>query len=413
MARALGPSGKGDFYLLTLLPATIMVLLSLGLPQAFGFYAGRGETRGLTAKTFALAAGLAFPTLLVLAVVLNLLEGSFEEGLDPTALAIALCALPLALNATFTSGIVLGRQAVRWNAGVNIATTVLYASMLIIIVGILGYGVIGAVIAFFFATLFQTTGFVIASRRVSAIDQRPARPSYGALFRFGLPYYPGSLTGFFAARADIYMLTFLVANPSVSLGYYSMAVSMAELVFFLPNAVSTLFFPHVAGADRDDSDRQVPLVSRVTLLVTACAAIPLVPVAAIMIPILIPAFTPALPALYILLPGVVALSVDKVLTGYVAGLGMTGTTSIVNMGAFVLNIVANLLLIPRFGILGASAASLISYTAASIAFSVIASRLARVSILDFWIPRASDVRFTVSMSVALVDRIRGADRRTG
>ena len=44
LARLLGPAEKGDYYILTLVPATAMVLLQLGLPRAFGFYTARGVT---------------------------------------------------------------------------------------------------------------------------------------------------------------------------------------------------------------------------------------------------------------------------------------------------------------------------------------------------------------------------------
>jgi O-antigen/teichoic acid export membrane protein len=74
-----------------------------------------------------------------------------------------------------------------------------------------------------------------------------------------------------------------------------MAVGLAELVFFFPSAVSTLFFPHVASSPREDSDRQVAMVSRVTLLVSGAVAILLIPAAAAMIWALLPAFGPAIP----------------------------------------------------------------------------------------------------------------------
>jgi O-antigen/teichoic acid export membrane protein len=406
LARALGPSGKGEFYLLTLLPTTIMVLLQLGLNQAFGFYAGRGQTGRLTSKTFVLAGLLGGLALVGLAIVLPTVGRSLVQDLDPTALVIVLVALPMVVNATFTGAIVVGRQAVRPYAAINIATTLTYATMLFVIVVIFRFGVVGAVSAFLIATIVQTSGFAIAAARVGGADPGAERVGYRALFRYGLPYYPGSLTNFFAARADVYMLALLLAEPTAPLGFYSMSVSMAELVFYFPNAVSTLFFPHVAGAAREDADRQVPQVSRVTLLLTAGVALLLVPVASVMIPLLIPAFTPALPALFILLPGVVSLSVAKVLTGYITGLGMTGLTSVVNIGAFALNVAINLVLIPAFGILGASAASLISYTASSITLTVIASRLAHVPSLDFWIPRSSDVRLIIATISAVAGRFR-------
>ena len=95
---------------------------------------------------------------------------------------------------------------------------------------------------------------------------------------------------------------------------------MAEMVFFFPNAVAILFFPHVAGAEREDADRQVPMVSRVTFLLTAAVAIALAPIATALISVILPAFTPASAG-----PSsscrVVALGVSKVLTGYLNGSG--------------------------------------------------------------------------------------------
>ena len=348
LARLIGPSGKGDYYLLMLLPTTLMILIQLGLAQAFGFYAARGQTLGLTAKSLVMTAALSVPSFIAVVAILPFLRSTFLRDLEPAQIILALCALPLLLNATFTTGIVMGRQAVRWLALVGVAQAVVTTLLLGVLVGALGLGVAGALWTFLVAAGLQAAGFLVAAMRVSARIPDSARASYFRLVRYGLPLYPGSLTSYFGYRADVYLLAWLLVDPSTPLGYYSMAVSMAEMVFFVPNAVSALFFSHVAASTREDSDRQVAMVSRVTLLVTAAAALALVPVATGLLQIILPAFTPALPALYILLPGVVTLSNTKVLSSYVAGLGMTGLTSAANIGAFVLNVILNLALIPRY-----------------------------------------------------------------
>jgi O-antigen/teichoic acid export membrane protein len=405
LARLLGPAAKGDYYLLTLLPVTIMVLIQLGLPQAFGFFAARGKTTGIVTKTVSLTAILSLAAFLVLAAVLPLLRETFMHGLSPCLIVFALLGLPLALNYALTQGIVLGRQAVLWNAALNIGATCSATMFLVLLVGEMGLGVAGGVSAWLLYSLVQTAGFLIAARRVGMAIEKPEPASYRDLLHYALPLYPGSVTLFFDYRADVYLLAWLLASPAASLGYYSMAVSLAEMVFFLPNAVSALFFPHVAGSSREESDRQAPLVSRVTLLLTGAAALALAPIATVLIQVLLPAFMPALPALYILLPGVVALSIGKVVTGYVTGLGLTAISSLLNIGAFVLNVLVNLMLIPRFGILGASVASLVSYTALSVAFTLVAARLTHARVLDFWVPGRDDVRLTIATVYALGSRI--------
>ena len=73
--------------------------------------------------------------------------------------------------------------------------------------------------------------------------------------------------------------------------------------------------------------------------------------------ILLPAFGPAMVPLLVLLPGVVALSGANVVGSYLRGIGRPGMPSLVSLVALAVNIVANLVLIPRFGIVGAAAAS--------------------------------------------------------
>jgi O-antigen/teichoic acid export membrane protein len=104
------------------------------------------------------------------------------------------------------------------------------------------------------------------------------------------------------------------------------------------------------------------MVSRVTLLVSGAVALLMTPAAAVMIWVFLPAFGPALPPLLVLLPGVVALSASKVVAGYITGINRPRARIVVSYSTLGVNIVANLILIPRFGIVGAAAASLVSYS---------------------------------------------------
>jgi O-antigen/teichoic acid export membrane protein len=73
LARLLGPALKGDYYLLIVVPSTAMVFVQLGLPIAFAYFAARGRTAGLVAKSFVLTGGLALTAFLVVWVLLPFL----------------------------------------------------------------------------------------------------------------------------------------------------------------------------------------------------------------------------------------------------------------------------------------------------------------------------------------------------
>jgi O-antigen/teichoic acid export membrane protein len=108
----------------------------------------------------------------------------------------------------------------------------------------------------------------------------------------------------------------------------------------------------------------------------------------------------------VLLPAVVSLAIARVVGEYVSGLGLTARTSAATVIGFVVNIAANLILIPRFGIAGAATASLISYTTTALIITLIASRLAGAPMRAFWIPGPADVRFVVATATALGRRLR-------
>ncbi len=407
LARFLGPAGKGDYYLLVLVPSTAMVLVQVGLPQALGFYAAKGKTLNMVAKALILTIILSALASFGWVLLLPLLRSVFFRGIGLLPVMLSWLALPLALNTALTTSVVMGRQRVRWYAAINVAYPIATTVLLVVVVGRLGLSVTGAISVYLISWCIQTAGFLIAAARVGADVDRPGAVTYRELFAYGLPFYPGSFTQYFSYRADVYLLAWLLAAPSAPIGYYSMAVALAEMLFLLPNSVSLLFFPQVAGSSREDADVQVPLVSRVTLSLTAVLGLVLAPTAVVILRVFLPAFLPSLPALFVLLPGVVALSLTRVLTGYVSGVGRTTVTSYVNVAAFVLNVVANLALIPRYGIVGASAASLLSYTASSVAFTLIAARLAHTDARAFWLPRATDVTATTALVASLARRLLG------
>lgn len=412
LARLLGPALKGDYTFVILLPASAIVLVQLGLPSAFGYFAARGQTRGIFRTSIVLAAVLSALSIAAILALLPLLFEAMPGDITVAHLLIAFVALPFALHVTFTTGIVMGRQAVRWYVAVNIVYPIATTALLIAVLGGTGASVAGALVVYLAATAIQAIGFAIGAARVTRAAGLVPAVRYRDLFGYGLTSYPASLAGFFSYRVDIYMIAFLVADSSSAIGYYSLAVGLAEMVFFFPRAVSLMFFPHVAGAPRAESDSQVAMVSRVTLLISTVVALLLIPAAAFLIAVFLPAFGASFPPLLMLLPAVVMLSGANVIGGYVTGIGRPGIHSWVNVVSFGVNVIANLVLIPPLGIVGAGAASLVSYSLSALLLSAIASRFAHQPMADFWLVRRSDLVYTLQTGAALVRRLRSSTADT-
>ncbi|TAL07039.1 MAG: hypothetical protein EPO00_09980 [Chloroflexota bacterium] len=391
LAHTLGPKDLGGYYLLVLVPSSMLALVSFGLPAAITYASGRGDDLDrLRTAALALGLGLSLAVVLVLLPLGSQLGATVLAAAPISLLPVALIAIPGIFVLSFSNAIILGRQRLRrYNSLLIGQSAALFIGQLVV-VGIVHAGLVGA--------LWTYVGVTSATALLAAISAArlvPFRSEWDAsvargLLSFGIRLQPASLAGFFSYRADVFLISFFLRDPA-ALGVYSLAVSIAELCFYIPDAVSTVLFPRVAASERASAATYVPIVARVTLLLTAAAAIALAIGVAVVFPVVLPAFSASLMPAVILLPGIVGLSASKVLSGYLSGIGRPGPISAVATASLLVNLIANLVLIPIIGINGAAAASLISYSLNGAAMIVISSRQAGVDIRDMVIIHGSDV----------------------
>lgn len=393
LSRILGASGRGIYSVVTLAPTTLVTLGQFGLPNAFSFFAGRGRSGRSLQRTGLLLSGalsiiLLGGTLLLLPwLATNVLQAAPED-----LLRLAMITIPFQLVAAFAGATLIGRQVMRNYNLILVGQSVAMLVLIVLLVGILGMGVPGAVIATIVVSVATAVATSVELWRVrrgepNAEEQRPAR--IGELSSFGAKIYPASLSGFFGYRADVFMLSALTGDPR-AIGLYTLGVSLAELTFFVPDAVSTVFFPRVASMERKSADETVAAVSRFTVLITLISMIGLIPAAFVAVHVVLPDFRDSLPAFLLLLPGIIALTVAKVLASYVGGLGIPLRVAIASGSALAINIVANLALIPPLGFIGAAIASLISYSVNATLLVFIAARLSRRRRREFVLPTRAE-----------------------
>ncbi len=158
LARLLGPEARGDYALLILVPSTAVALTLIGMPQAFGFFSARGHTRGIVAKSLGMTVVLSTVAFVAALVLLPFLVGTVLKGVGIEQVLFAFLAVPLALSTIFNTGIVMGRQAVRWKAAVSIAMPLATLVLLVVILGGLGPSVNGAVAVYLLAALVGAVG---------------------------------------------------------------------------------------------------------------------------------------------------------------------------------------------------------------------------------------------------------------
>lgn len=388
LARLLGRDGQGVYTTVITLVSLVFTFGQLGLPSAVTFFAGRGRSiHSLRRSTVRLTVAVSVVALVITVPLLPMFLGSIASSATLPEIALGLVALPLLLAAGFGGGILYGRRAIRVYAVIQVLQAAVSLVAVLVLVWLLGLGVEGALGAYVVSNGVGAVAVLWATRRLDAAtgqgEDQPA--SIAELAGYGLRLYPASITSYFNYRADVLILN-AVRLAESDIGLYARAVNFAELLFYLPDAISSIFYPTVAASSEGESHQIAPAVARFTVLLTGLGALAMVPAAWVVILLVLPSFTGSMAPLVILLPGIVSLSLSKVLSGYISGLGRPGAATIAAAIAMVVNLVANLLLVPIAGISGAAAASLISYTLHAVIMAAFASRVSGLPMRAFIVP---------------------------
>lgn len=394
LRRVLEQSDLGAYVAASTLPGVLSTLGMFGLPTAVNYFAGKGHSvASLMKVAFVCTAALSVVLIAIVWLALPGLETSFLSALNghDVVARVMLLSLPLSVLTAFGGSILYGRQEVRVYNFVLMAQAAASLLSAVVLVGVLRLGLAGAVAGSVLVTSLTTLAVMETVRRLKNRDRSGQPAGSRALASYGLRIYPASLSGYFNYRADTYLIQALLLSPAKALAQYSTAVTMAELVFYVPNSIGTIFLPRVAGSRPEDANRMLGRVARLSTLITVCLALALAPTAVIGIHLVLPKYVDCLPAFFVLLPAVVSLSLAKIMTSYISGRGRAGLVSSAITVALVLNVALNLILIPRFGIVGASLASVASYSAHAALTLAIASRLSGQSPLSLFVPGRAEV----------------------
>ncbi len=364
IARALGPGGKGILTLALLTPNLLTLLLGLGIGGANVYHTG---TRRIPVPSLVRnSMGVALLASLVGAGATGLLLTTdwltrLLPGVPVDVALLALLLFPLGLLSSYLNGVLLGQQHIfKLNTIMALQGVATLALTLLLVMG-LHLGLVGGVLAYVGAAVLALALTVSAIRPegaqfVPAWQSSVLRPSLA----YGLKGYIGNILQFFNYRLDVFLVNFFLGSAGV--GIYSVSVALAELLWQLPNAVSFVIFPKSSATKPSQMNLFTPRVFRLTLALTALGGLGLALLGRFMILLIFgERFSAAYPPMLALLPGVILLGGGKVLTNEIAGRGYPHYNSIGSGLGLIFTLALDLLLIPRYGVMGAAVASSLAY----------------------------------------------------
>ena len=191
----------------------------------------------------------------------------------------------------------------------------------------------------------------------------------GRLLRFGIKVFASNLINQLNVYADYLLLGFFLSAEQV--GYYTIAISISRLIWIIPGCVQKITFPAASEYWSNSDNTRLNLMVNKTLkyssLLSIVSGIGIAFFASEIISILFgPEHISATTATLILLLGIILNSaLIYSIGGLFSAIGRPGLALKMNTVFFILNMLLNILFIPRYGVFGAAvskSASLIFLT---------------------------------------------------
>jgi len=397
IARILGPTGKGIYSLVILIPSLLMLVGSLGINISNIYYIGKKRFKEEDLASNSILFGIGIGTLIIVLslVFLNYYPNLFFKDIELKYLKIIIFIVPFLLIQSFFASILLIKgKVLEFNLISIFRYSFLFVFIFISLI-IFKKGVTVALICWIVASILSSLFSVYLVKKI--IRRRLSFKGYifKKTLKFGIKGYIGNVVQFLNYRLDMFLINFLIGVTQV--GYYSIAVVFAEMMWFIPNTIQTILFPKVSSSMKKEATEITSIICRHTVFLTSVVAIFSALIAKSLISIVYtPAYLPSVKPLLILLPGVVALSCSKILTSYLTGVGFPIIGTKGSIIALTVNIPLNILLIPKFGISGAAIATTVSYSLLTLFVLYNFLQISKVRLRDIIVIKKSDFMFYLS-----------------
>lgn len=237
-----------------------------------------------------------------------------------------------------------------------------------VLLAYLGYGVAGVLFGnIIAATLVGAVGLMIIGSRLESWSEFLSPDS--SVPRWELLRFNGYAVLFIFTLTSLYQVDIIlleIFTTSEQTGYYKAAIVLVQFIWLVPRAVQGVLVQSVSDLWNQQATQRITMLStratRYTLLLTGLLAIGLGVLADTFVPLYYgQEFAPAVGPILLLLPGTVGFAVARPLFSISQAKGKMEVVAACTGAVAVLNLALNLLLIPRYGMLGAATATSIGY----------------------------------------------------
>lgn len=391
LAHYLLPAGRGALAMVMFLPMMIATLSPMGLQWAIIYFLRTEKEDSQKIISTGMTLLLLINTVsFVLTLLMSLFfYQRFLGTLPRVAIILSSCMVFSPILDNLSRGIFRGTDRIVHANVFRITRALVIILSIVVFIFAFHPNVLFLATVILFAQLSVSFGGIVAAlkkfKMALGIDLAIAKK----MVSYGIRMFAFSVLLYLNFRMDIGILRYFCTDKDV--GYYVVGVSLAEVLMNVPNVISFVLFPHVSGSSSQHQNRITTRMCRITVTLVGAGCIVLAAVAWPAVRILYgKAFLPAVVPLIILLPGLLAMSVQRTLGADLSGRGFPERVTKAAFYGVILNFLLNVLLVPRYGIIGSAIASTISYTVIGSLVARAFVEVSKVNLFEVLFPRKDD-----------------------
>jgi len=363
LGRYLGPADYGEYGVILALMSTVNLLVTTGFPQSASRYIAEGISSQNTVmkvsrKIQVLLSLLVFAAYFGLAgVIANLLN---DPGLT-VYIRISAFVIPFyALYALYSDGYLNG---FRYFSKQAIVLTISSVAKVALVFGLvlIGWSIKGALLGYLGAAIIA---FLFAWRYVGPVTKESAEFQWGKLLSFGVPATLFAVTLFLIMSVDLFAVK-AVMRDDVNTGLYTAASTIAKVPYYLFGGLATALLPSISRSTSMNhhglTATYISQSMRYMLMLLLPSALIISATSHSLVSLLYSSrYGQAADSLAILILGLVFLTVFFVLANIIMGSGRPGIVLGIALPLLIIDIVLNIFLIRRYGLVGAAWATTIT-----------------------------------------------------
>lgn len=405
LARVLGPTGKGIYSLVLLIPGIMVAFGNFGIGSANIYLVGskKYKIQDIVSNSLVLAILLGFILILIFWGMLQFnpfQKFIYSNQIPSLYLWIIVLSIPISFLLMFFRGIIGGKGEITNYNKTRILESAISLVAVIIFLLILKKEMFGAVISSVLSIIGAGLLGIFFVKKIAKFRLSLNKNLLKDSAIYGGKVYLANTVSFFNYRLDMLLIAVFLAPAAV--GLYSIAVGIAEKLFMFSGALAIVLFPKISSLSDFEATAFTPKVARHTFFLMIIASLLLAVLATPLIKIIFgQTFLPLVLPLLILLPGIIAFGIGGVLAADLCGRGKPEFAFYSSLTCLIVNVILNILLIPKWGISGAAFASTISYSLDTIVILIAFLVIAKKSLSEVLIIKKQDFRDYVNVFYSL------------